>query len=127
MTENGKLSTKQQTFVLALLSARNLRDAARLASIGERTAYRWMELEAVKTAYVAAQQDVFNAGLLTLKLAIDKAVKTLERHLEAEETPPGAQIRAAQIIIEQSIELHKLAELEAKIADLEARLEAKRV
>lgn len=115
----GSLSAKQQTFVLAMLTSPSIVAAAKETGVAEKTAHQWLKLPHVKEALDDARREVFESSLAELKLAVRLAVKTLTKHLKDDDTPAAAQIRAAQIVIEQAVELYKIGELERKVAELE--------
>lgn len=118
------LSSKQEALITALLATSNITVAARTAGVPDKTARRWVKLPAFQEAYRAAQRELFNDALQGLRAHVDTAIQTLVRHMSAEETPPGAQIRAAQIYLEQAIQVHKMSELEEKYAELEQLVKA---
>jgi phage terminase small subunit len=120
------LTAKQETFILAMLSAPSIVEAARIAGIGEKTGRRWLKLPHVHQAYQAAQQEVFEDCLTTLKLTMHDAVLTLRQAIKDTEIPASTRVRAAQIIIEQALELHKVAELEQQIAELQELVKDRR-
>jgi phage terminase small subunit len=123
MAQNTELTRKQETFLLAYLTQPTLIKACEVAGITDDTGRRWLRLPHVKEALTNLRKEVLDTALDGLVRNIDKAVLTLARHLDAEETPAGSQIRAAQIMLEQSIEHAKASELEQKIADLSRRLD----
>jgi|SRR5215472_13974997 len=122
MSENDKdqqLNAKQEAFLVAYLACSNITVAAKTAGMADITARRLVKLPAFQDAYKAAKSELFNQALDGLREHVEKAIKTFARHMDAEETPPAAQIRAAQIVLEQAINVHKMSELEAKYAELE--------
>lgn len=123
MTENDqtepKLSVKQEDFIAALLSQPSIAAAARSINLPDKTARRWLKLEHFQKAYHAAKQDKFTSALEILQSGVSVSIKALHKHMTSDETPPAVQVRAAQIWLDQAISLHKMSELEQKIADLE--------
>jgi hypothetical protein len=55
----GKLARKQEEAILALLTQRNVEDAARVAKVAPRTLYRWMKDRAFDAAYRDAKRAAF--------------------------------------------------------------------
>lgn len=123
MTQNTELTRKQETFLLAYLTQPTLVKACEVAGITDDTGRRWLRLPHVKEALAGMRKEVLDAALDGLVRHVDKAIGTLARHLDCEETPAGSQIRAAQIMLEQSIEHGKVSDLEQKITDLSRRLD----
>jgi phage terminase small subunit len=127
MAENDQdqqLNAKQEAFLTAYLASSNITIAAKTSGMADKTARRLVKQPAFQAAYHQAKRELFNQALDGLREHVDKAIKTLARHMDAEETPPGAQIRAAQIYLEQAIQVHKMSELEEKYAELEQLVKA---
>ncbi len=127
MAENGvseqeSLTINQEKFIEALLAGAQLTVAASSSHISYRTAQRWWKLPHVQAAYKAAQRQLFDQALTGLMQKVDKAIETLDRNMTGEEVSASTQVRAAQIVLEQAIAVHKMSELEARLAELEARL-----
>ena len=62
----GKLARKQEEAILALLTQRNVEDAARVAKVAPRTLYRWMKDRAFDAAYRDAKRASFSQGIARL-------------------------------------------------------------
>lgn len=118
MPEKPSASAKQERFILAYLAANNIAIAARTAGINESTAHKWLKQEPVKEALKAAQKQLFEQELSALMRIVSKAIETLDRNMDGEEVLPSSQIRAAQIVLEQSIGIYKMSELEKEIDEL---------
>lgn len=69
----------------------------------------------------------FEQSLSLLRGASVKAVETLLFHATNENTPPQVRVHAAQILLDNAVELHKLKELEEKIGLLEAMLNTRTI
>jgi hypothetical protein len=118
-----QLSPKQESLIALLLAGVSIVAAAKSVGIAEKTAHKWLKLAHFQAAYKAAQKAIFNQALTGLMLKTSKAINTLDRHMDSELTPAAVQVRAAQIILEQAIDIHKTAELEEKIAELTSYVE----
>ena len=118
-TGEKALSPKQNTLISALLAGHTITVAAAAAGVNQKTAHAWLKLPHVQSAYQVAQKELFDEALAGLRLKVQKAIDTLDRNMSSDEVPASSQIRAAQIVIEQAIAVHKMSELEAKVAELE--------
>jgi phage terminase small subunit len=119
-----QLTSKQATFVEALLAGANLTVAATTAGINRSTAARWQKLEVVSDALRRGQQALFEAALDELRRLVPQALETLKKHIEFDVEPTAAtQLSAAKSLVEQAINIHKLGELEEQLADLRAQVE----
>lgn len=117
--QKSELTSKQEALITAMLETPKIAQASLKAGVPHQTARRWVKLPAFQSAYKAAQRDLFDRALNGLMLKVDKAIETLDTVMGDEEAPAGARLRAAQIILEQAIQVHKMAELEAKYNELE--------
>jgi len=120
--ENSELTVKQQQFIAALIAGNTIIIAAKVAGISERTAHNWLKLPRVQAAYKAAKSSVYDEALEGLRDSVSQAIDTLKSNLKAIE--PAVQVRAAHIILTQSIQVHKIEALEARIQELEEALKA---
>jgi len=116
-----KLTRKQQALIAAMLSSPSLIEASRIVGISDDTARRWLALPHVRAAYNEACNQLLDTALTGLALTVEKAIETLKRNL-SEDAPPPTQVRAAHIVLEQTLAIRKMGELEQRLADLEDRL-----
>ena len=119
-SEQQKTTPKQDVFIQALLAGNSIVTAAKIAGCNEKTAHAWLKLPHVQDAYRTAQRTVFDESLSHLMTDVQDACATLKTIMKDSEVSASVRVRAAQIILEQAIEIHKVSELEAKIAELEA-------
>lgn len=117
-----QLSAKQSKFLAALLAGNTIITSAQVAGCNEKTAHAWLKLPHVKQAYKDAQQAVFDEAVNSLITDIGDARATLKVIMTDSEAPAATRVRAAQILLEQAIELHKMSELEARLAELEDQI-----
>jgi hypothetical protein len=113
------LTPKQEQLIAVLVSGVNIATAARTIGIGDKTARRWLKLPHFLAGYKAAQQSIFDDRLAALREGVDTAINTLKRNMTSEDTPASVQVRAAQIWLEQAINLHKMSELEERLLEFE--------
>jgi len=121
MQGNASLTPKQEQFISLLLQGSTIVNAATACNINESTAHRWLKQVQFQEAYEAARKRLLNLSLTTLQLKFDKAVKTLDRHLDASNTIPRDQIKAAEVVVDKTLQTAQLTE---RIAELEALLAA---
>ena len=110
---------KQDKLIAALLAGNTIVEAATIAGCNETTAHAWLKLPSVQEAYTEAKHHVFDEALSQLMLDTGEARTTLKAMMKDASVPPNTRVRAAQIILEQAIDIHKVSELEQKIAKLE--------
>jgi hypothetical protein len=119
MAENGRRKG-DAALVLALAGGQTVRDAARAAGVGERTASRrWADSEfRRRVTGLRAEMVARAAGQLADGMA--EAVTTLRRLLTAE--AESVRLAAARSILEIGTRLRESVELEVRIQELEERL-----
>jgi transposase-like protein len=72
-----KFGRKKEEAIAALLSQRNIEEAARTAGIGARTLLRWLKEPEFDKAYREARRDAFRQSISRLQHASGAAVSTL--------------------------------------------------
>jgi phage terminase small subunit len=119
----SQLSRKQSLFVEAQLAGANLTVAAKTAGIGYTTAQRWSKMEAIKEALKAGEDALFESALDELKQIMPRALEVYRKHMDAEVEPTAAsQLAAATRLIEQAIDVHKLASVADELKELRRML-----
>ena len=117
--ENQGLTPKQEKFVDAMLTGANIGVAARTCGIAASTAQRWQKLPAVRAAYKAARQELFDEKLSAIRDGVGIAIRTLLRNM-GEDAKPYVQVAAASKWLDVAIELYKHDMLEERLQELEA-------
>ena len=95
------MTRKQELAIAALLSESTHAAAAAKCGIGESTLWRWLRNEEFQTAYRSARRAPLDAVIAHLERAANEAVTCLRRNLTCGR--PGAEIRAAGIILTQVV------------------------
>jgi hypothetical protein len=110
----------EDALLLALACGATVEAAARQCDLTERTVYRRLREPAFKTRLQELRADMVrrSAGLLTA--AAGEAVRTLLA-LQKDATPPAVRLGAARAVLEIGIKVRELADLETRIAALEAQ------
>lgn len=121
MAQNGTLSERQQRAIAALLTERNITEAASAARVGRRTLQRWLADEAFRMAVSAAQCEVLNHAQRRLANLTLRAVDTLADCLESEAAPEN---RAAADSVFRNLKLmREQNDFEARLQTIEEKLD----
>lgn len=122
MSEYGTdpgLSPKQRKAVEALLITGDVTAAAKEASIGRGTLYRWLK----EPAFLAAVREAEARALDELSRLLVRlgrsAATTLAKAMSDADVPVATRVRAADITLSRLLQLRELATLEGRVADLE--------
>jgi len=121
-----KLGRKQEEAIAALLSQRNVEEAARVAGIGARTLYRWLQDPNFKTAFRQARRDAFSQSIARLQQASGAAVSTLLKIMVDQSAPASTRVRAADSVLDHAAKAIEIEDIEARVSELERAAEANR-
>jgi len=124
MTGHGaKFGRKMEDAIAALLSQRNVDEAARSAGIGTRTLLRWMKDPVFDAAFRAARRAAFGQTTARLQQGSSAAATILMKLMLDANTPASTRVRAAEIIVIQASKAIEIEDVEARVADLEKATE----
>jgi transposase-like protein len=110
---------KQEEAIAALLTQRNIEEAAREAGISVSTMLRWLKEPKFDKAYREARRAVFKQSVARMQQACGAAVTTLLKVMVDPTTPASTRIRAADSILDHSEKSIEIEDIEARVADLE--------
>ena len=89
---------KQEDAIAALLTQRNVEEAARAAGIGVRTLLRWLKLPEFQSSYRQARRDVFGQAIARLQQGTSPAATTLLKIMIDPSVPASVRVRAADSV-----------------------------
>jgi transposase-like protein len=116
---SGKLARKQEEAIVALLSQRNIEEAAKTANIAPRTLYRWMKDAEFQSAYREAKRAAFSQSIARLHQMSSAAVSTLAKIMVDTNAPASTRVRAADSILDHTSKAIEIEDIEARVAALE--------
>ena len=120
MARSGvKFGRKMEDAIAALLSQRNVDEAARSAGIGTRTLLRWMKDPEFDAAYRAARRSAFGQSISRLQQASSAAVSTVLKIMVDANSPASTRLRAADIVMDRTAKAIEIEDIEARVAELE--------
>src|SRR5271168_2606861 len=96
------LSRKQEDAIAALLTQRNIDEAARAAGVGARTLYRWLKEPDFDAAYRAARRAAFSQSAARLQQMCSAAVTTLGKIMVDPSSPVATRVRAADSVLDHA-------------------------
>ena len=106
--------------IAALLSQRNVDEAARTAGIGTRTLLRWMKDPEFDKAYRQARRAAFGQCTARLQLASSAAVSAVLKIMVDQSAQASTRLRAADIVLAHAAKAIEIEDIEARVAELEA-------
>lgn len=115
------VSPAQEAFLLALLGADSLAEAARQTKTPETTARRWMRRPEVRAAWLDMRRMMTEAAMMAVQRACALASSTLVRCMDPK-MPPAVQLQASKSVLEFSQRMIEIGELAQRVEALEEAL-----
>jgi hypothetical protein len=118
------LGRKQEEAIAALLTKRNVEEAAQAAGISPRTLMRWLKIAEFQKAYREARRQAFGQSIARLQQATSAAAATLMKIMVDPTAPASVRVRAADSIFNHSAKAIEIEDIEVRVAELERAAEA---
>ena len=123
----GKFGRKKEDAIAALLTQRNIEEAAKVAGIGANTLLRWLKVPEFQLAYREARRAAFGQAVARLQQGTSAAATTLLKTLIDPATPASVKVRAAEAIFSHAAKAIEIEDIEARVAQLERAAETSNV
>ena len=120
MKGSTEISPKQHKLIAFLLIERTAEEACNKSQVAVSTYWRWMKEERFLLEFRRARRGIIENTVAKLQRMTIEALETLEKNLHCEN--PAAEIRAAQIILEQGFRGVELLDIENRLEYLEENL-----
>jgi hypothetical protein len=105
--------------ISALLTQRNIEEAARTAGIGTQTLIRWMKVPEFQTAYREARRAAFSQSIARLQQGTSAAASTLLKIMLDQTSPASTRVRAAECIMNHAAKAMELEDIGVRVTALE--------
>ncbi len=115
----SKFGRKKEEAIAALLTQRNVEEAARAAGIGTQTLHRWLKLPEFQAAYLEARRAAVSQANARLQQGSSAAVSTLLKIMVDPSAPAAARVRAADRILERAKQAIEIEDIEVRLTALE--------
>src|ERR1035438_6958802 len=119
---SSKFTRKKEEAIAALLTQRNIEEAAKSAGIGTQTLLRWLKIPEFQKSYRAARRAAFGQAVARLQQGTSAAATTLLKLLIDANTPASVKVRAAEAIFHHAAKAIEIEEVEARVTELERAL-----
>jgi transposase-like protein len=116
----AKFGRKKEEAIAALLSQRNIEEAARAINVAPNTLLHWMKLPEFETAYREARRLAFSQSIARLQQGTSAAATTLLKIMLDVNAPASTRVRAADSVLDHAAKAIEIEDLEARVAALEA-------
>jgi hypothetical protein len=118
-----KFGRKQEEAIAALLTQRNVEEAARAAGIGARALFRWLKLPEFQNAYRQARREAFGQAVARLQQRTSAAATTLLKIMIDPGTPASVRVRTADSIFNHATKAIEIEDIQARRSELERAAE----
>jgi transposase-like protein len=119
----AKFGRKKEAAIAALLSQRNVEEAARTVGIGANTLLRWMQIPEFKVAYREARWASVSQANARLQAATGAAAATLLKLMVDQTVPAACRLRAAECVMNHANKSIELEDIEVRLSELEQAAE----
>ena len=118
-----KLGRKQEAAIAALLTHRNVDEAAQAAGVGATTLWRWLKLPEFQAEYRKTRRDAFSQAVARLQQGTSAAATTLLKTMIDPGTPASVRVRAAEAIFNHAAKAIEIEDIDARVTELERAAE----
>jgi len=119
-----RFTRKKEEAIAALLTQRNIEEAARATDIGAQTLMRWMKLPEFQAAYREARRLAFSQSIARLQQGSSAAVTTLLKIMLDVNAPASTRVRAADSVLDHAAKAIEIEDFEVRVATLEGAAKA---
>jgi hypothetical protein len=106
--------------IVALMTQRNIEEAARSISVAPNTLLKWMKLPEFKAAYREARLAAFGQCSARLQQASSAAVSAVLKIMVDASAQASARLRAADIVLAHAAKAIEIEDVEVRVTALEA-------
>jgi transposase-like protein len=115
----SKFGHKKEAAIEALLTQRNVEEAARSINIGTQTLRRWMKIPEFEEAYLEARRAAVSQSNARLQQASSAAVTSLLKIMVDGNAPASARVRAADSVLDHAKQAIEIDDIQARLNALE--------
>jgi hypothetical protein len=119
----AKFGRKKEEAIAALLTQRNIEDAARAAHIGTNTLLRWLQLPEFKAEYRKARREAVGQTMARMQQATGAAGSIVLKLMTDPNVPAAVRLRAAECVLDRATKGIELEDIEPRLAELERATE----
>jgi hypothetical protein len=114
-----KFGRKKEEAIAALLTARNIEEAAKSVGIAPNTLLNWMKVPEFQAAYREARRTAYSQAVAKLQQGTTAAATTLLKVMLDQSTPASVKVRAAECVMTHSAKAIEIEDIEARVSELE--------
>lgn len=120
----AKFGRKKEEAIVALLTQRNIDEAAKSIKVAPNTLLNWMKLPEFQKAYREARRTAFGQSIARMQQLSNAAVSVVGKMMLDQNAPASIRLRAADLVLSHSAKAIEIEDIEARVADLERSAES---
>ena len=105
--------------IAALLTQRNIDEAAKAVGISPNTLLNWMKVPEFQWAYREARKAAYSQAVAKLQQGATAAATTLLKVMVDQSMPASVKVRAAECVMTHSAKAMEIEDIEARVSALE--------
>jgi hypothetical protein len=113
-----------KTSIAALLTQRNIDEAAKAIGIAPNTLLKWLKIPEFQRSYREARRAAYGQAVARLQQATSAAATTLVKTMIDTATPASVRVRAAEAIFAHAAKAVEIEDIEARVSELVRHAEA---
>ena len=118
-----EIRAQERRAIAALLTQRNIEEAAKSIGVGANTSLRWMKEPEFTRAYREARRQAVGQSIARLQQATSAAAATLMKIMVDQNAPASTRVRAADSIFNHAAKAIEVEDIEARVTELERAAE----
>jgi transposase-like protein len=120
----SKFGRKKEEAVVALLTQRNIEEAAKSIGVAPNTLLKWMKQPEFDASYREARRAAFRQSVARLQQASGAAVSTLLKVMVDVNAPHSTRVRAADSVLDHAAKAIEIEDVEVRVTELERAAES---
>jgi transposase-like protein len=123
VTPGSKFTRKKEEAIAALLTQRNVEEAARAAGIGTQTLLRWLKVPEFVKEYRKARREAVHQSVARMQQATGAAASVVLKLMTDPNVPAAVKLRAAECVFDRAFKGVELEDIEVRVSELERAAE----
>jgi hypothetical protein len=115
-----KFKRKLDEAVAAILTQRNVKEAARSVGLSTATLMRWQKVPDFQTAYREARRATYGQAVVRLQQGASAAATTMLKTMIDPNAPASTRLRATECVMNHATEAIEIEDILVRLAALEA-------
>jgi hypothetical protein len=116
----AKFGRKKEEAIAALLTQRNVEEAAKSIGISTHTLVRWLKVPEFQAEYREARRAAFGQSIARLQQASSAAVSVLLKIMVDPNSPASTRVRAADSVLDHAKHAIEIEDIDVRVSALEA-------